>query len=307
VTRSDPQSRRPERRRLARVVQELHPELSFSRAKRAIDAGQVEVDGATVRDPGALVEPAATVVWRRDRPATPAGAIRVELVHHDGDIAVAIKPAGLLTVPTPAREKDTMLSRVALAVARREGSRPFLAVVHRLDRDTSGLVVFAASRPALASLQAQLLDRTMGRQYTAVVAGEMSADAGTFDRALIGDGLRRRRWVTRAGETGKPAVTHWRVVERFAGATRVEVALETGRTHQIRIHFAAAGHPVLGEPVYRAPGIEPPPAAIGRQALHAGRLSFTHPRDRRPLVFEAPLPADLERLLAELRRGRIVP
>jgi len=302
---SESRARRGEGRRLARVVHELHPEVSFSRAKRAVADGQVLVDDVPVRDPGALVAEGARVVWRRELPIEREDMVRIELVHADADVAVVVKPAGLLTVPTPEGEKDTLLSRVALAVARRRGERPYVGVVHRLDRDTSGLVVFATRRAALADLQAQLLDRSMGRVYDAVVLGDLAAEAGTIDRTLIGDGVRRRRWVARIGERGKTAVTHWRVVERFGVATRVRVTLETGRTHQIRIHFAAAGFPLVGEPVYRAPGVEPDAIAFGRQALHAGELRFRHPRDGREMVFEAALPEDLERLLAELRRGRM--
>lgn len=293
-------------RRLARVVQELHPELSFTRAKRAVSEGQVLVRGAICRDPGALVPSGAEVRWEPGRRAdrTPA-ELRIDLLHADDDVAVAVKPAGLLSIPTPEREKDTLLSRLALAIHRRRGERPFLAVVHRLDRDTSGLVVFATSRRGQASLSHQLLDRTMSRLYDAIVEGEMRGEAGTIDRALIGDGVRRRRWVVRPGERGKPSVTHWRVVERLAGATRLRVSLETGRTHQIRIHLASIGHPVVGEPVYRAGEEEEPKISFPRQALHAGELAFRHPADGREMRFQAPWPEDFERLLARLRRGRM--
>ncbi len=295
-----------DRNRLGRVLQALHPELSFSRAKRAILQGQVRVDGELRRDPGLWVEPGQSVVWERDRPVqrTPE-ALRVELLQADSEVAVCVKPAGLLSMPTPEREKDTLLSRLALAVKRKTGRRPFLAVVHRLDRDTSGLVVFATSRPAQASLQAQLLDRSMSRIYDAVVAGRVEGEAGTFGQALVGDGLKRRRWVVRPGEAGKMAVTHWRVVERLRGATRLRVSLETGRTHQIRIHFAAAGHPVLGERVYRVDEGKRDRSGLSRLALHATELAFRHPADGRPMRFTAPLPEELERLLERLRRGRI--
>jgi 23S rRNA pseudouridine1911/1915/1917 synthase len=299
-------------RRLARAVQELEAGLSFSRAKRAVLDGQVTVDGEPVRDPGALVPAGAVVSWHRDRPIERQSEERVALVHADADVAVADKPAGLLTVPTPAGERDTLIARVAQALARertaaerKRGVRPHVSVVHRLDRDTTGLVVFALNRPALADLQGQLLDRSMGRGYDAFVLGDVAGEAGTIDRALIGDGVRRRRWVTRPGERGKPAVTHWRVTERFGVATRLRVVLETGRTHQIRIHLAAAGHPVVGEPVYRARGVAPDTIPFPRQALHAAELRFRHPRNGRDLLFTAPLPEDLERLLDGLRRGRM--
>ncbi len=292
-------------RRLARVVQDLHPGTSFTRAKRAVAEGQVLLAGVPNRDPGALVPAGAEVRWDRNRPAdrTPP-ELRVELRHADDDVAVAVKPAGLLSIPTPEREKDTLLSRLALAVHRKRGERPFLAVVQRLDRDTSGLVVFATSRRGQASLSHQLLNRTMTRVYDAVVEGEMHGEAGTIDAALVGDGVHRRRWVARPGERGKPSVTHWRVIERLAGATRLRVSLETGRTHQIRIHLASIGHPVVGEPVYRAGEEKEPAIDFPRQALHAGELAFSHPADGREMRFEAPPPEDFERLLKRLRRKR---
>jgi len=295
--------------RLARALAALHPDVSYSRLKRAVEEGQVSVDGEIVRDPGRCLAPGAALDWDRDRPADRRPArLHIELAHIDKNVAVAVKPAGLLTMPTPEREKDTLLSRLALVVTRRKGKRPFLAVVHRLDRDTSGLVAFATSRRGLASLQAQLVDHSMSRIYDAVVAGDVHPDAGTFDQPLIGDGMRRKRWIAAAGETGKPAVTHWRVVERLRGATRLQVSLETGRTHQIRIHFAAAGHPVLGDTVYFAGGGAPPRRPrLGRLALHAAELAFRHPADGRPMRFQAPLPEDLERLLAELRLQRMPP
>lgn len=294
------------RERLARALQRLHAGLSHARAKRAVVEGQVQVGARVVRDPGAWVEPGDTVRWLRDRPVdrTPEH-LRVELLHADADVAVAVKPAGLLTIPTPDREKDTLVSRLATVVARQRGERPFLSVVHRLDRDTSGLCVFATSRRALASLQAQLVDRSMSRVYDAVVLGDLAGEAGTFDQELVGDGLRRKRWVARPGERGKSAVTHWRVVERFGAATLVRVSLETGRTHQIRIHFAAGGHPVVGDPVYSAGETRAAALGLARQALHAGELAFRHPADGRSLRFTAAPPDDFARLLERLRAGKM--
>ncbi len=291
--------------RLARRVSELYPELTFSQAKRAVEEGRVSIDGAIVQSAGASVPAGAQVLWDRNRPLTRSFQnLRVELLHQDRDVAVANKPAGLLTVPTSDRERATLISRIALAVASRRGERPFVAAVHRLDRDTSGLVVFAISRRALESLSAQLRDRSMTRLYDAVVEGVVDVEAGSFDSALIGDGLRRRRWVVRPGEHGKPAVTHWRVVRRFAEATHVRVALETGRTHQIRIHFAVAGFPVVGDPVYRAGRGAPMRVDFARQALHAAELLFRHPADDQAMRFRVPLPEDMERLLARLARQR---
>lgn len=291
------------RERLARALQNRTPGLSYSRAKRAVEAGQVRVDGVPIADPGAWVEASAVIEWVAG--AAPTGPA-VELVHVDADLVVAVKPAGLLTQPTTARERDTLLGRVSLALARRRGRRGYLAIVHRLDKETSGLVALAASRRGLEGLQAQLADHSLGRVYTAVVEGDLAVDDGFFDTPLVGDGTHRRRWIATAGERGRPAVTHFRVRERFGSATLVEVRLETGRTHQIRIHFAAAGHPVVGDPVYRPRGLGAPAIEFPRQALHAGELALCHPADDRPLRFTAPWPEDLCQLVATLRgpRGR---
>jgi 23S rRNA pseudouridine1911/1915/1917 synthase len=289
--------------RLARRVAREHPQVSFTRAKQAVEAGQVTVDGQIVQNAGALVAAASRVVLDAGRPRLRRPEKRtVELLHADEDVAVAVKPAGLLTNPTPEREQDTLVSRVSLALARRAGERPYVAVVQRLDKETSGLVVFATSRRGLAELQAQLASRSLGRVYEAVVEGEVEQEAGTFDQDLVGDGTHRRRWIAHPGEAGRPAVTHWRVVRRFAGATLVRVTLETGRTHQIRIHFAAAGHPVVGEKVYRRRARERAEIEFPRLALHAAELAFEHPADGRSMRFEAARPADFAGLVEKLRR-----
>lgn len=225
----------------------------------------------------------------------------IELLHHDRDLAVAVKPAGLLTQPTIDRERDTLLSRVRVAVRRAAGSCPYLAPIHRLDRLASGLVLFARTRPAQRALQRQFLDQALRREYEVVVAGVLLADRGRIDTPLIGDGSRQKRRTARPGERGKSALTRFRVLERFGNATRLEVALETGRTHQIRIHLASIGHPVLGDFVYGSFRQRPFPIELPRLALHAGKLVGKHPRTGEPFRFDAALPEDLLALLAQLR------
>jgi 23S rRNA pseudouridine1911/1915/1917 synthase len=292
--------------RFARRLLEVYPELSFTRAKRVIEGGQVTVDGKQVFDPGAYVAPDAALVWDRNRKVERrAEGPKVELLLSDADVVVAVKPAGLLTQPTSEREKDTLLSRVSLALARKAGERTYVAVVHRLDKDSSGLVAFATSKRGLAALQKQLEDHSMARTYDAIVEGNVAGESGTFREDLAGDGTHRRRWVARPGERGKPAVTHWEVVQRFGIATQVRVRLETGRTHQIRIHFAAAEHPVIGERVYRKRSFGEPPVKTPRQALHASELAFVHPRTGMKVSFSAPLPDDFRALVAELRKRRV--
>ncbi len=293
--------------RFARRLTEVYPELSFTRAKRVIEGGQVSVDGRLLFDPGAYVAPTADLVWDPNRKfERPVEGPKVELLHSDADVVVAVKPAGLLTQPTTEREKDSLLSRVSQALARKAGGRTFVSVVHRLDKDSSGLVAFATSKRGLAALQKQLEDHSMGRTYDALVEGNLVGENGTFREDLVGDGTHRRRWVARPDERGKPAVTHWEVVQRFGVATQVRVRLETGRTHQIRIHFAAAGHPIIGERVYRKRTFGEPPVKTPRQALHAAELTFTHPATGLRMTFAAPLPDDFRALVAELgkRRGK---
>lgn len=286
--------------RLARRVQREHPELSFSRAKSFIEEGKVRVGGEVERDPGAWIPPATAIDLDPGLPRH-GGEGRVDLVHLDADLVVVAKPAGLLSVPTTlGEERETLVSRLQKEL-RRRGGASFVAVVHRLDRDTSGLLAFARNLAAQHALQEQLLDHSLGRVYDAVVEGDLAAEAGTFDWPLVGDGVRRRRWVAGAGEEGKWAVTHYRVLERFGIATLVEVRLETGRTHQIRIHFSAAGHPVLGDAVYRPREAGPFPVPVERLALHAGALQLRHPRDGRELRFTAPRPDDFAALVTRLR------
>ena len=292
--------------RFARRLTEVYPELSFTRAKRVIEGGQVSVDGQLLFDPGAYVAPTAQLVWDPNRKVErPVEGPKGELLHSDADVVVAVKPAGLLTQPTTEREKDTLLSRVSQALARKAGGRTFVSVVHRLDKDSSGLVAFATSKRGLAALQKQLEDHSMGRTYDALVEGNLAGDSGTFREDLVGDGTHRRRWVARPNERGKPAVTHWQVVQRFGIATQVRVRLETGRTHQIRIHFAAAGHPIIGERVYRKRTLGEPPVKTPRQALHAAELAFAHPATGLRMTFEAPAPEDFRALVAELRKRRL--
>ena len=228
------------------------------------------------------------------------------MLYEDDDAIAVVKPAGLLTHPTEAKEKDTLLSRVSAYAARRHGGkkgRAYVSVVHRLDKETSGILVFARSRQGLVTMQAQLKSHSMERRYIAVVEGDVKGEAGTFDRDLVEDRGDRRRGVAPAGEKGLTAVTEWKVLERFGIATLVEARLKTGRTHQIRVHFAHAGHALVGDPVYRDPRRPAFPIPFPRQALHAGRLGWTTPEGKK-VSLDADPPADFEKLLAELRKRK---
>lgn len=275
--------------------------LSRRAAREAVRAGRVDVDGITRDEPGTEVAEGTALSHHPDRPARHHVRTRLSVLHEDADLLVVEKPPGLLAVPTAEREKDTLLSRVSLYLQHRYRRRPYVGVVHRLDRDTSGALVFARTREALRFLQRRFRSHEIEREYLAIVEGEPAA-AGSFDAALAGDGAVRRRGVARPDERGKRAVTRYRVLEKLRGACLVAVELETGRTHQIRIHFAASGHRVLGDRIYRSPGAPPPPLEAERQMLHARRLGFPHPRDGRPLSFESPIPEDFARAVAALRR-----
>jgi 23S rRNA pseudouridine1911/1915/1917 synthase len=290
--------------RIVPALKARYPDFSATRLKRAVLEGQVVVNGTVVNDPGAWVAEGAALAWERDRRRERRVATALTVLHEDDDAIAVVKPAGLLTHPTEAKEKDTLLSRVSNYVRKRHGgSRGYVAVVHRLDKETSGVLVFARSRRGLVALQGQLRGHTMDRRYRAVVEGDVRGDAGTYDAALAGDGIARRRTVAKPGEEGLRAVTEWTVLERFGLATLVEARLKTGRTHQIRVHFAHAGHPLVGDPVYRDPKRPPFPVPFARQALHAGHLGFTTPEGKR-VALDADPPVDFRALLDALRRKR---
>jgi 23S rRNA pseudouridine1911/1915/1917 synthase len=306
---------------LAAVVRSLGAEISWSRARDLCRSGRVWLDGVRETDPARRLAGGERIELRLEGPALRRGAVPPEaIVHLDADVAVVRKPAGLLTVPFDRegkRDRDTLLSLARVAVRRLEAARgpssaspnPSLRAVQRLDKDTSGLVVFARNARAQRLLQEQLGEHSVIRRYLAIVHG--AAVDAVYDTLFVadrGDGLKGSWGVfrpTRAAppEGAKTAVTRVRAVERLAGATLVECELETGRQHQIRIHLAEAGHPVVGETVYvrdwRGPLVEAP-----RLMLHAAALGFTHPRTGREVCFEDPPPADFTAVLERLRRPR---
>jgi len=214
-------------------------------------------------------------------------------VHEDEHLLVVDKPAGLVVHPGSGNWEGTMLNALLHHVpAVRE--LPRAGIVHRLDKDTSGLLVVAKTEPAQLALVRQLQARTVKRTYLALARGRVERD-GTVEAPIGRHPVHRTRMAVVA--SGKPAVTHYRVRERFAAHTLLECGLETGRTHQIRVHLASIGHPLEGDPVYAGRA----PAGFHRQALHALKLAFDHPASGAPMSFESPLPADMSALLASLR------
>ncbi len=306
--------------RLDRVLAVRVPDLSRSRLKTLILSGAVAVGTAAMRDPAYHVAAGDTITIDvpEAAPATPAAEnIPLTIVFEDDDIIVLDKPAGLVVHPAAGHASGTLVNAlIAHCGASLSGiggvRRP--GIVHRLDKDTSGLMVVAKNDLAHASLTAQFADHgrtgAMERGYLAFVWGVPGRHRGTVEAPIDRHPHARDKMAVRPG--GREAVTHWEIRKSFAGrdgkpvAALVECRLETGRTHQIRVHMAHIGHPLLGDPVYGphfktkaaqlGPGAREALAALGRQALHAYLLVIEHPRSREILRWESALPADLGRL-----------
>jgi 23S rRNA pseudouridine1911/1915/1917 synthase len=288
--------------RLDKLVSERFG-MSRRAAQDAVRNGRIDVEGRPCAEPGREVEPDTDIGFFPNRPKARKVAGRLRILHEDRHVLIVDKPAGLLTLPTPDRESDTLIERAGRYLAiRHGGSRPFIGVVHRLDKGTSGALALARSTEAVRAFQALFKAHDIERQYLAVVEGTVPMASGTIDRALVTDRGDLRRGVARAPGEGRPAVTHYRVIERFGTvATLLACWLETGRTHQIRIHMAEIGHPVVGDPVYRPRNHPRSKAQFHRQALHAQTLGFRHPLTDQDIHVEAPVPQDLDALIVDLR------
>lgn len=287
-------------RRLDVVVAVRCPQYSRSRVATLAGRGQVLVDGRPQKPAFRLR--AGQRVRVLAPPHDPVGVspepIPLRIVHEDADILVVDKPAGMTVHPAPGHPQGTLVNAVLAHVPELSGVAGSLrpGIVHRLDKDTSGLLVIAKTDAAYRSLASQLRAREVTRVYLALVRGTVRSDRERITAPIGRHPVHRTRMAV--VPRGRPAVTHVTVVERLGGATLVECRLETGRTHQIRVHLRHLGHPVLGDPVYGGA-----PAGIARQALHAARLEFTHPRTGERIVCTAPLPEDFARALDALRRG----
>ena len=225
----------------------------------------------------------------------------LDIVYEDDDVLVINKPKGLVVHPAAGHQDDTLVNGLLHAM---EGNlsgingelRP--GIVHRIDKDTSGLLAVAKNDLAHTVLASQLKDHTMARTYEAIVCGSFREDSGTVD-APIGRHPTDRKKMTVTLRNSKEAVTHWEVVARYRGYTHIRCRLETGRTHQIRVHMAHIGHPILGDTVY---GHKKPELGQDSQCLHAGQLCFRHPRDGRPVMVFAPLPEYFQKVLEKLEK-----
>ena len=294
--------------RLDRALAALFPEYSRSRLKEWLLAGAIRIDGETRRPRDAVsggevveLEPQAEAEVRVD-----PEPMQLSIVFEDEHLLVVDKPAGLVVHPGAGNPSGTLMNGLlhhapALAEVPRAG------LIHRIDKDTSGLLLVAKSLTAHTALVRQLASREISREYLAVCNGVLTG-GGTIDEPIARHPVDRKRMSVR--QDGRPAVTHYRVLERFRAHTYVRVNLETGRTHQIRVHFAWRRHALVGDPVYGGRLALPAGASeplretlreFRRQALHAARLSFEHPATSETVGIEAPPPADFRELLEILR------
>ena len=227
--------------------------------------------------------------------------IPLDIVYEDEDVLVINKPKGLVVHPAAGHTDDTLVNGLLYAMGDDLSGingelRP--GIVHRIDKDTSGLLAVAKNDLAHTMLASQLKDHTMARTYEAIVCGNLKDDSGTVD-APIGRHPTDRKKMCVTARNGRNAVTHWEVIARYRGYTHVRCKLETGRTHQIRVHMAHIGHPILGDAVY---GRKKPELGQTSQCLHAGALCFRHPRDLRPVMVLAPLPDYFQEVLEKLKK-----
>ena len=300
-------------RRFDAVMAELFPEFSRSRLAAWIKSGDALLDGqaARPRDPvRGGEEVVLTAVLETQTRAEPED-IPLEILYEDADVFVINKPAGLVVHPGAGNPTGTLVN----ALLHRDPTLSMLpraGIVHRLDKDTSGVMVVARTLPAHTALVAQLSARAVHRQYIAVVVGAL-VSGGTASTAIDRHPRDRIRMAVR--EDGRDAVTHYRLRERFRAHTALECRLETGRTHQIRVHMAHLKHPIVGDPIYGGSLKLPRGASdaliavlrgFKRQALHAETLEFMHPTSGEPLRVSAPPPADMQQLLQALREDAAV-
>ena len=286
--------------RFDQALARLFPQYSRSRLQAWLKSGHITIDGKSAAEARQSVCGGERIVLEPppvpDAAAPRAQRMPLKIVHEDADILVIDKPAGLVVHPGAGQPDGTLMNGL-LAHAARLAAVPRAGIVHRLDKDTSGLLVVAKSVEAQADLARQLAERSVRRIYLAVVQGDPPA-GGTIDAPVGRDPRSRVRMAVL--HRGKPARTSYRVVERFGHAALIECRLETGRTHQIRVHLQHIRHPLVGDAVYRRGTRHGLPFA--RQALHAAELTLTHPRTRKVMTWRAPLPRDMKRLLEALRK-----
>ena len=277
------------------------PGLTRSAAQRLLDAGAVSVDGRTVKknykcSAGERIE--LSLPETQETELSPQD-IPLDIVYEDEDVVVVNKPRGMVVHPAPGHPDGTLVNALmhhcgdSLSGVGGE-KRP--GIVHRIDKDTSGLLIAAKNDNAHLKLSAQLSDRSLSRVYEAVVRGSFREDRGTVD-APVGRHPTDRKKMAVTDKNSRAAVTHWEVIARYRGYTHIRCRLETGRTHQIRVHMAHIGHPLLGDAVYGAPS---PDKGLSGQCLHARELKFIHPRSGEKVVISTDLPDYFKNVLSKL-------
>lgn len=288
-------------RRLDQVLAELLPQYSRNRLQAWIKSGRISVDGEIETEPKRKLRGGEALLVEEDDETSQTEAVAedipLDVVFEDEALIVLNKPAGLVVHPGSGNWQGTLLN----ALLHHDPSLekvPRAGIVHRLDKETSGLMVVAKTLAAQTDLVRQLQARSVSRRYLAVAQGEIKA-VGKVDAPIGRHPVSRIKMAVVS--SGKPALTHFKVLERFAHCALVECALETGRTHQIRVHLASLGHPLLGDPVYGKVDSRLP--RFGRQALHAYRLGLEHPSNGAGMQWEVPLPEDMHRLLEQLRHA----
>ena len=277
--------------------------LTRSAAQRLIEEGCVKRNGKPAKkndklNPGDRVD--VTIPEVKETEIVPTD-IPLDIVYEDEDVLVINKPKGLVVHPAAGHQDDTLVNGLLFSKAGELSGingelRP--GIVHRIDKDTSGLLAVAKNDLAHTVLASQLKDHSMARTYDCIVCGNLKEDSGTVD-APIGRHPSDRKKMCVIARNSKDAVTHWEVVKRYRGYTHIRCKLETGRTHQIRVHMAHMGHPILGDTVY---GHKKPELGQDSQCLHAGALCFTHPRTGLPVMVFAPLPEYLQNVIEKLER-----
>ena len=276
--------------------------LTRSQATRLIESGEVAVNGRAVSKSYKLAggeDIAVTLPEPEPVEAVPQD-IPLDVVYEDADVIVVNKPSGMVVHPAPGHPDGTLVNALLYHCAGTLSGiggalRP--GIVHRIDRDTSGLIIAAKNDAAHQYLSAQLADHTLARTYECIVVGALREDRGTVDAPIARHPTGRKRMAVVAG--GREAVTHWEVIARYPGYTHVRCRLETGRTHQIRVHMAYIGHPILGDTVYGAKKEVP---GLTRQCLHAVGLRFLHPRTHEVVELSCPLPEEFTRMLQKIRK-----
>lgn len=299
--------------RLDRFLAERMPGQSRSRIQNWIRQGCAMVDGAAVKT-GHRVREGERVTLELPLPPEPGlfpEAIPLDILFEDDDLVVLNKPAGLVCHAGAGVRSGTLVNALLHHLGTLEAGDPERpGIVHRLDKLTSGVMLAAKNPFAHRALSDQFKNRETRKQYVALVHGSPGAPRATITSGIGRDPRNRKRMSSRARHR-RPAITHYEVREDFGFAALLDVRIETGRTHQIRVHLAESGHPVVGDAVYGGnrtadlpPALVPAAAGLGRPFLHSGRLEFTHPRSGAPLSFAAPLPGELERFLSLVREAR---